>query len=100
MKIQWRMIWRSKHQVSDQIEEYSVFWKTGYSDFQSMCSVTICSAKPSSAIPGGPVSETEGSEISRTSDDTSETLMIDPDDWTPLVRYLENPGHIADSAKL
>jgi hypothetical protein len=23
--------------------------------------------------------------------------MTDPDDWrTPLVRYLENPGHIAD----
>jgi hypothetical protein len=27
----------------------------------------------------------------------SETMMTNPDDWrTPLVRYLENPGHIAD----
>jgi hypothetical protein len=24
-------------------------------------------------------------------------MTVDPDDWrTPLVRYLENPGHIAD----
>jgi hypothetical protein len=28
MKIQLRMIWRSKHQVFDQINENLVFWKT------------------------------------------------------------------------
>jgi hypothetical protein len=27
MKIQWQMIWRSKYQVHEQIEENSVFWK-------------------------------------------------------------------------
>jgi hypothetical protein len=43
------------------------------------------------------VSETGGSRIFRTSDKTSKTTMAGPDDWrTPLVRYLENPGHIAD----
>jgi hypothetical protein len=62
-----------------------------------MCSATICSAEPSSAKPDGPVSETEGSRISRTSDETSKMMMADPDDWrTPLICYLENPGHIAD----
>jgi hypothetical protein len=28
MKMQWRTIWRSKHQVPEQIEEILVFWKT------------------------------------------------------------------------
>jgi hypothetical protein len=33
----------------------------------------------------------------RNLDKTSENMMAHPDDWrTPLVRYLENPGHIAD----
>jgi hypothetical protein len=27
MKIQWRMIWHSKHQVSEQINENLVLWK-------------------------------------------------------------------------
>jgi hypothetical protein len=27
----------------------------------------------------------------------SETMTVNPEDWrTPLIRYLENPGHIAD----
>jgi hypothetical protein len=44
-----------------------------------------------------PVSETKGSGISRTTDETSKMRMTDPDDWrTPLVHYLENSGHIAD----
>jgi hypothetical protein len=31
------------------------------------------------------------------SDESSEMTMTNLDDWrTPLVRYLENPGHIAD----
>jgi hypothetical protein len=30
-------------------------------------------------------------------DESSKTVMVNPDDWrTPLVRYLDNPGHIAD----
>jgi hypothetical protein len=62
-----------------------------------MYSVTTCSAEPSSAKPDGPVSETEGSRISRISNEANETTTVDSDDWrTPLVRYLENPGHIAD----
>jgi hypothetical protein len=57
----------------------------------------ICSAEPNSAKPDSPVPEIGGSKISRTSDETSKTTTADPDDWkTLLVRYLENPGHIAD----
>jgi hypothetical protein len=71
--------------------------QTGCSDFQAMCSATICSAEPSSMKLDGPVSETRGSKISRNSDQTSEMMTADPDDWrTPLVRYLENTGHITD----
>jgi hypothetical protein len=57
----------------------------------------ICSTDPSSAKLDGPISETGGPRISKNSDKSSETTTGDPDDWrTPLVRYLENPGHIAD----
>jgi hypothetical protein len=57
----------------------------------------ICSAEPSSAKLDVSVSKTEGSKISRILDKSSETMMADPDDWrTPLVRYLENPNHIAN----
>jgi hypothetical protein len=67
------------------------------SGFHPMYSVTICSAKPSSAKSDSPVSETRGSRIFRTSDKSSETTTADPDDWrAPLVRYLENTSHIAD----
>jgi hypothetical protein len=39
----------------------------------------------------------EGQKISRNSDNSCETMMTDPDDWrAPLIRYLENSGHIAD----
>jgi hypothetical protein len=49
------------------------------------------------AKPDSPVSETGGSRISRTLNETSKTTTTSPDDWrTPLVRYLENPSHIAD----
>jgi hypothetical protein len=65
--------------------------------FWLMCSVTICSVEPSSAKLDSPVSKTGGLRISRTSDESSETMTVDPDDWrTPLVCYLENSGHIAD----
>jgi hypothetical protein len=62
-----------------------------------MCSATIYYAKPSSAKLNGLVSKTGGSKISRTLNKTSETTMVNHDDSrTPLVCYLENPGHIAD----
>jgi hypothetical protein len=62
-----------------------------------MCSAIMCSAEPSSAKLDGPVSETGGSRISRISDESSETMMADTDDWrAPLVRYLQNPSHIAN----
>jgi hypothetical protein len=62
-----------------------------------MCSAIICLAKPGSTKLDGPVSETRGSRISRTLDEASETTTANPGDWrTPLVRYLENPVHIAD----
>jgi hypothetical protein len=62
-----------------------------------MHSVTVCSSEPSSTKPDVLVSETGGFEISRISDEASKTMTVDPDDWrTPLVHYLENPGHIAD----
>jgi hypothetical protein len=60
-------------------------------------SVRIYSTEPNSAEPDSPVSETVGSRISRSSDKTSKTTTTDLNDWrTPLVHYLENPGHIAD----
>jgi hypothetical protein len=62
-----------------------------------MHSATICYAEPSLAKLDGPISETRGSRISRNLDDSSEMMMVDPDDWmTPLIRYLDNPGHIAN----
>jgi hypothetical protein len=71
--------------------------QTGQSDFRSMHSVTVCSSEPSSTKPDVLVSETGGFEISRISDEASKTMTVDPNDWrTPLVHYLENPGHIAD----
>jgi hypothetical protein len=71
--------------------------QTGWSGFWPMHSVTIYSAELSSAKPDGLVSESGGSKNFRNSDETSEMMMVDPDDWrTPLVRYLENPSHIAN----
>jgi hypothetical protein len=71
--------------------------QTGCSSFWSMCSATICFAEPSLTKLDGLVSETGGSRISRTSDESSKMMTTDPDDWrTPLVYYLENPDHIAD----
>jgi hypothetical protein len=62
-----------------------------------MYRTTICSTELSLAKPDGLVSKTRGSRISRITDESSETMVIDLDDWrTPLVRYLENPGHIDD----
>jgi hypothetical protein len=72
-------------------------YQTGWSGFQPMHSPIICSTEPSSTKPDGMVSETGGSRISRNSDKSSETTTVDPNDWrTPLVRYLENSGLIAD----
>jgi hypothetical protein len=62
-----------------------------------MCGATFYSIGPSPAKPDSPVFETGWSGISRSSDESSETMMADPDDWrTPLVCYLGNPGHITD----
>jgi hypothetical protein len=62
-----------------------------------MHSAKICYAKPSSAKLDSSVSEMKDSRIFRTSDKSSEMTTADPNDWrTPLVHYLENPGHIAD----
>jgi hypothetical protein len=105
MKIQWQMIWRSKYQVHEQIKENSVFWKkldvpvcqTEQSGFQPVYSTRICSTEPNSAESDSPIYETGGSGISRTSSETSKTTTVGPDDCrTPLIRYLENPSHIAD----
>jgi hypothetical protein len=71
--------------------------QTGQSDFQPLHSVRICSTEPNSAELDSPVPKTEGSEISRTLDETSKTMTASSDDWrTPLLSYLENPGHIAN----
>jgi hypothetical protein len=62
-----------------------------------MHNAPVCSAEPSSAKPDVLVSETGGSKISKILNEASKTMTTDPDDWrTPLVRYLKNPGHIAD----
>jgi hypothetical protein len=71
--------------------------QTGQSSFWLVHNAKICSAEPSSTKLDVSVSKTEGSKISRILDKSSETMMADPDDWrTPLVRYLENPNHIAN----
>jgi hypothetical protein len=62
-----------------------------------MHSKIICYAKPNSAKPDGPVSETGGPRISRNSNNSSKITTTDPDDWrTPLVHYLENSCHIVN----
>jgi hypothetical protein len=48
--------------------------------FWSMCSATICSAKPSSTKPDDPIFEIEGSEISRSLDESSKTMTTNSDD--------------------
>jgi hypothetical protein len=71
--------------------------QTGQSGFRLMCNATICSVGSSPTKPDTPVSGTRGSEIARITDESSETPTVDSDDWrTPLVRYLENPDHIAN----
>jgi hypothetical protein len=61
-----------------------------------MHEATFCSAEPSSAKMNGPISKTGGSKISRITDESSKTMMVDLDDWrTPLVHYLKNTGRIA-----
>jgi hypothetical protein len=62
-----------------------------------MHNATICSIGLDPIKPDSPISKTEGSKIFRTSDEMSEMMTVDHDDWrTPLVYYLENPEHIAD----
>jgi hypothetical protein len=86
--------WSIKFPIKSRKNRY--YGKIGRSDFQSMHNATICSTEQDSAKSDGPISETKGSKISRNSDDSSE-MAIDHDDWrAPLVRYLENTGHIAN----
>jgi hypothetical protein len=60
-----------------------------------MHSAMICSDELSLAKSDGPVSKVRGSRISRNSDKSSKTMTVGPDDWrTPMLCYLENPGHI------
>jgi hypothetical protein len=63
-----------------------------------MHNTKICSVEPSSAKPDALESETGGFDISRGLDDLGETVMAEPVDWrTPLICYLENPGHVIDT---
>jgi hypothetical protein len=62
-----------------------------------MHSVIVCSIGPDPVKPDSPVSKTGGSRISKIMDESNKAMMADPDDWkTPLARYLENIGYIAD----
>jgi hypothetical protein len=71
--------------------------QTRWFNFWPMWSAKICSVEPSSAKLDGSVSETGGFKISRSSDKLVKMTTTEPNDWrTPLVHYLENPGHIAD----
>jgi hypothetical protein len=75
---------------------YILVYQTGQSNFCLMHSVIVCSAEPCSVKHDVPISETRGSRISRISDEATKRITTNPDDWrTPLVRYLENLGHIA-----
>jgi hypothetical protein len=71
--------------------------QTRQSGFQPMRSAKICSAEPSSAKPDNSISEIGGSEIFRTSNKSTKTMTVNPDDWrTPLIHYLEKSDHIID----
>jgi hypothetical protein len=62
-----------------------------------MHSTIVYSAEPSLAKPDIPVFEIGGSRISSISNEVRKMMMTNPDDRrSPLVRYLENPSHIAD----
>jgi hypothetical protein len=72
-----------------------MFWKNWMVQF--LADVECMNLFCSSAKPEGPVLETAESKISRSSKNLGETMMDKPDDWrTPMVRYIENPGHIVD----
>jgi hypothetical protein len=63
-----------------------------------MHSSKICSTKPNSTKSDVPDSETGGSNISRGSDNLDKIAAIEPVDWrTPLILYLDNPGHVIDT---
>jgi hypothetical protein len=89
---------RSNRGKFDFLEKSDVlFCQTGKSGFRPMYGAIVCSIGPSLEKLDGPVSKIGGSRIYRTSDEASEMMMVNHDDWrTPLVRYLENPGRIAD----
>jgi hypothetical protein len=71
--------------------------QTGWSGFCPMQSEKICSTKANLSKPNGSVSETRWFRISNILDKSSGMTTSEHDNWrTCLVRYLENPGHIAD----
>jgi hypothetical protein len=71
--------------------------QTRPSSFEPMHRAIICFVGPGPAKSDSPVSETRGSRISRTLDESSKIVMAGPDDWrSPLVHYLKNHGRIAD----
>jgi hypothetical protein len=63
-----------------------------------MHNAKIYYAESSSVKSDVPESETGGSDISRGLDDLGETATVEPVDWrTPLIHYLENPGHVINT---
>jgi hypothetical protein len=89
---------RSNREKFGFMKELNVLvYQTEQSSFWPMYSATICFAEPSLVKSDGLISETGGSGISRILDESSKTTTTDHDDWrTPLVRYLDSLGHIAD----
>jgi hypothetical protein len=62
-----------------------------------MHSAKIYFTEPNLAKQDVPKLEIGGTDISRGSNDLGETVVAEPMDWrTPLIRYLENPGHFID----
>jgi hypothetical protein len=61
-----------------------------------MCSATVCPVGLNPVKLNSPISKTRVSKNSRITDELRKMATTDPNDWrTPLVHYLENPGHIA-----
>jgi hypothetical protein len=63
-----------------------------------MHSAKICFVEPTSTKLDVPESETGGSGISKGSYNLGETTTTKHVDWrTPLIHYLENPGHVINT---
>jgi hypothetical protein len=63
-----------------------------------MHNAKICSVEKSSTKPDVTKLETGASGISRGLNDLGKTATAEPVDWkTPLIHYMENPGHVIDT---